>query len=203
MESKQQLALRREALKRANHALAARARTFWLISALIWPRKKSISNGLLITESQPAARARSRSFGRMCAVKAITGMSRVAGSDFSRRVVSQPSIRGITTLTNGTNTQLTFGLENTAPPGWTVDARPSGESQAATAVVDAGSDATINVTVEPPAAAAAGTYDILVRAVSGEIVAEAPLQVEITGSFSMSLDTSDGPTFQAFLDGLR
>jgi uncharacterized membrane protein len=111
-----------------------------------------------------------------------------------------PSLRGATTstfrfnltLTNGTNTQLTFGLESTAPPGWVVDARPSGESQAATAVVDAGSDATINVTVEPPAAAAADTYDILVRAVSGEIVAEVPLQVEITGSFSMALDTSDG-----------
>jgi uncharacterized membrane protein len=32
----------------------------------------------------------------------------------------------------------------------------------------------------------------VVRAVSGSVIAEAPLQVEITGSFSMTLDTSDG-----------
>ncbi len=111
-----------------------------------------------------------------------------------------PSLRGATTstfrfnlaLTNGTNSQLTFGLETQADPGWTVDAQPTGESQAATAVVDAGSDTQVQVTVEPPPTAAAGTYDIVVRAVSGEIVAEAPLQVEITGSFAMTLETTDG-----------
>ena len=111
-----------------------------------------------------------------------------------------PSLRGSTTstfrfnltLTNSTNTQLTFGLESQAPAGWTVDARPSGEQQAATVVVDAGADAQVQVTVQAPAAAPADTYDIAVRAVSGAIVAETPLTVEITGSFSMTLDTTDG-----------
>ena len=55
-----------------------------------------------------------------------------------------------------TNTQLTFGLETEAPAGWTVDAPPIWRVQAASAVVDAGSDATINVTVDPPAQAPAG-----------------------------------------------
>jgi uncharacterized membrane protein len=111
-----------------------------------------------------------------------------------------PSLRGSTTstfrfnltLTNSTNTQLTFGLESQAPAGWTVDAKPSGEDQAATVVVDAGADAQVQVTVQAPAGAPADTYDIVVRAVSGAIVAETPLSVEITGSFAMTLDTSDG-----------
>ena len=111
-----------------------------------------------------------------------------------------PSLRGATTstfrfgltLTNSTNTQQTFSLESQAPAGWIVDARPTGEQQAATVVVDAGADAEVQVTVEPPAAAPADTYDIVVRAVSGAFVAETPLQVEITGSYSMALDTSDG-----------
>ncbi len=111
-----------------------------------------------------------------------------------------PSLRGSTTstfrfnltLTNSTNTQLTFGLETEAPSGWTVDAKPTGETQAATVVVDAGADAQVQATVQAPAAAEAGTYDIVVRAVSGAIVAETPLTVEITGSFSMTLDKTDG-----------
>jgi uncharacterized membrane protein len=111
-----------------------------------------------------------------------------------------PSLRGSTTstfrfnltLTNSTNTQLTFGLESQAPAGWTVDAKPSGEDQAATVVVDAGADAQVQVTVQATAGAPADTYDIVVRAVSGAIVAETPLSVEITGSFAMTLDTSDG-----------
>lgn len=111
-----------------------------------------------------------------------------------------PNLRGSTTstfrfnltLTNNTNSQLTFGLETDAPPGWAVDARPTGEDQAATAVVDAGSDTTITVTADPPADAPAGENAITVRAISGATVAEAALTVEVTGSFSMALDTSDG-----------
>lgn len=110
-----------------------------------------------------------------------------------------PNLKGTTTstfrfnltLTNNTNTQLTFGLESDAPVGWTVDARPAGEAQASTAVVDAGADAQIQVTAEPPAEAPAGLTPITVRAVSGAFTAEAPVSVEITGSYGMTLDTSD------------
>jgi len=111
-----------------------------------------------------------------------------------------PNLRGSTsstfrfnlTLRNDTNSQLTFGLETDAPAGWNVDAQPSGEAQASTAVVDAGSDTTITVTADPPADAPAGENPITGRAISGTNVAETALSVEITGQFAVSLDTSDG-----------
>lgn len=110
-----------------------------------------------------------------------------------------PSLRGSTaasfrfnlSLHNGTNQQVTFGLETDAPAGWTVDARPSGSDQAASAVVDAGGDTSIAVTAKAPVDEVAGPYNIVVRAVGGPVPVEAPLQVEITGSFAMALDTSD------------
>ena len=110
-----------------------------------------------------------------------------------------PSLQGPTsatfsfnlTLTNDTNTQQTFGLETDAPAGWTVTARPSGEDQAATAVVDAGSSEQISVSVNPALNAEAGQFPIAVRAVSDSATAEAALAVEITGSFSLDMFTPD------------
>ncbi|MEO8625724.1 MAG: NEW3 domain-containing protein, partial [Candidatus Limnocylindrales bacterium] len=110
-----------------------------------------------------------------------------------------PNLRGSTTtnfkynliLKNDTNQQLTFGLETDAPPGWTVDAKPQGESQATTATVDAGATAPIQVTVDPPSDATAGTYNIAVRAQGGPAPVEADLTVEITGSYSLTMATSD------------
>lgn len=110
-----------------------------------------------------------------------------------------PSLRGSTaasfrfnlSLHNGTNQQVTFGLETDAPQGWTVDARPAGSDQAASAVVDAGGDTSISVTAKAPVDEIAGPYNIVVRAIGGPVPVEAALQVEITGSFAMALDTSD------------
>jgi uncharacterized membrane protein len=110
-----------------------------------------------------------------------------------------PALRGATTanfrfnltLTNDTNSQQTFNLETDQPAGWTVEAKPVGEDLAATAVVDAGADAQIQVTAKAPADAPAEQYPIAVRAVSDTVSAEAQLSVEITGSYAMTLDTSD------------
>lgn len=110
-----------------------------------------------------------------------------------------PNLRGSTTtafsynliLKNDTNQQLTFGLETDAPPGWTVDAKPQGETQATTATVDAGATAPIQVKVDPPSDATAGTYNITVRAQGGPAPAEAQLTVEITGSYALTMTTSD------------
>jgi uncharacterized membrane protein len=110
-----------------------------------------------------------------------------------------PSLRGSTsanfnfnlTLRNDTNTQQTFTLETDAPAGWTVTARPTGEEQAANAIVDAGGSSQITVSAEPPANAPAAVNDITVRAVSESASAEVLLKVEITGSFGMTLDTTD------------
>ncbi|MEP7360619.1 MAG: NEW3 domain-containing protein [Chloroflexota bacterium] len=110
-----------------------------------------------------------------------------------------PNLRGSTTtnfrynliLKNDTNQQLTFGLDAAAPPGWTVDAKPQGETQATTATVDAGATSPIQVTVDPPSDATAGTYNITVTAQGGPTPIEADLTVEITGSYSLTLGTSD------------
>lgn len=101
------------------------------------------------------------------------------------------------TLQNDTNQQITFGLETVAPPGWLVDATPTGEQQASTAVVDAGASATIEVTATAPPNAAAGDYDFLVRAVGGPQPLETPLRVTITGNYGLSLGTQDGQPLNA------
>jgi uncharacterized membrane protein len=85
-----------------------------------------------------------------------------------------PNLRGSTStafrynvlLNNDTNQQLTFGL-------------------------DAGGNSTIQVTADPPADAVAGTYDIKILAQGGPEPVELDLTVEITGSYSLSLNTSD------------
>jgi uncharacterized membrane protein len=96
------------------------------------------------------------------------------------------------TLTNDTNQQVTFGLETDAPAGWTVTANPAGETQAASAVVDAGANTQVSVSAKAPSDAAAGTYNLVVRAVGGPQPVEAPLTVNVTGTFALSLATSDG-----------
>lgn len=96
------------------------------------------------------------------------------------------------TLNNNTNQQITFALQTDAPSGWTVTANPSGEANAASAVVDAGSSSQISVTAKAPTDAPAGTYNITVRAVGGPQPVETPLTVNVTGTYSMSLATSDG-----------
>jgi uncharacterized membrane protein len=111
-----------------------------------------------------------------------------------------PTLRGSTTsafrftltLANHTNQQVVFGFEADSPDGWDVVARPAGESNAATATVDAGSIATVEVTADPPSDAPAGTYPITVRALGGPDPVEAQLSVEITGSYSLAIATSDG-----------
>lgn len=96
------------------------------------------------------------------------------------------------TLSNDTNQQITFGLETEAPAGWVVTARPASEEQAAQAIVDAGDEAQIDVTANPPVDAAAGNYVLLVRAVGGPEPVETALGVTITGNYGMTLSTDDG-----------
>jgi len=94
-------------------------------------------------------------------------------------------------LANDTNQQITFGLETDAPAGWQVTAAPSTEANATTAVVDAGSSTQVSVSAKAPADTAAGTYKITARAVGGPQPAEIPLTVNVTGTYAMSMDTSD------------
>jgi hypothetical protein len=96
-------------------------------------------------------------------------------------------------LVNDTAQEVTFGLAGAGPEGWDVQVRPSGQDQAATAIVAAGSKANIKVTVTPDRYADAGRYPIRVLADGGEDhQAVTDLLVELTGSYAAKLDSSDG-----------
>jgi len=111
-----------------------------------------------------------------------------------------PSLRGPSsqtfnfnlTLKNDTAEDLTFSVNAQAPTGWTVTANLTGQSQAASAIVKAGSTSGVTVSAIPPTGAAAGTYDIQVVAVAGERNITGALQVEVTGSYDLTVSTSDG-----------
>ncbi|MDP3984747.1 MAG: NEW3 domain-containing protein [Acidimicrobiia bacterium] len=92
---------------------------------------------------------------------------------------------------NDTPAEITLELDAEGPLGWNVEARPSGQSQASTITVDAGSTGRIQVTATPPANVTEGQYDLRVTARGGDISVEAPLVVVITGSYSMELTTPD------------
>jgi len=96
------------------------------------------------------------------------------------------------TLRNDTPDDLTFGVAASGPPGWTVDAKVTSQAQAASAIVEAGSSTSIEVTAEAPQNAAADVYPISVEASSGDTSAQAELSVEITGSYDLTLTTPDG-----------
>lgn len=95
-------------------------------------------------------------------------------------------------LKNDTPEDLTFALGAQGPSGWNVTARPSGQSQAASATVTAGSSTTLNVEADPPDNVEAGTYQILVTASAGSRTAQTQLTVEITGTYQMTITTPDG-----------
>jgi len=96
------------------------------------------------------------------------------------------------TLRNDTPDELTFGVAASGPPGWTVDAKVTSQAQAASAIVEAGSSTSIEVTAAAPQNAAADVYPITVEASSGDQSAQAELSVEITGSYDLTLTTPDG-----------
>ncbi|HEU4571202.1 MAG TPA: NEW3 domain-containing protein [Candidatus Limnocylindrales bacterium] len=95
------------------------------------------------------------------------------------------------TLSNDTAQDLTFSLAAQGPSGWTVTAKPSGQAQAASAVVKAGDSATIDVEANPPSDAAAGDYPIVVAATSGDKTAQQQLGVTITGNYKLTVTTPD------------
>ena len=92
---------------------------------------------------------------------------------------------------NDTAHDVTLSVGATGEAGWDVSATLTGETQAASTVVEAGSTQGVTVAVTAPADAAAGTYPIQVEARAGERTATADLAVEITGSYSMTLTTPD------------
>jgi uncharacterized membrane protein len=95
-------------------------------------------------------------------------------------------------LTNDTAEDQSFALTATGPAGWTVEARPSGQTQAASANVTAGGNTTINVTATAPEGTEAGDYPINVQAVGASSTAETELVARVIGSFALTVSTPNG-----------
>jgi uncharacterized membrane protein len=110
-----------------------------------------------------------------------------------------PALRGASdakfsfdlTLDNQTPKDAEFSLGADGPSGWTIDVKPSGESQAATLTVAAGDSSRVTVDVTPRSDAPAGSYPITVNATSATATVSTDLTVEITGSYSATLTTPD------------
>ncbi len=111
-------------------------------------------------------------------------------------------------LQNDTAQDVTVSVAASGPEGWDVEATLTGETQAASTVVEAGATQNIGVTANAPDDVPAGAYPIAVEARAGERTIPAELGIEVTGSYSMSLSTPNdvlsasgsagSPTTQAF-----
>ena len=94
-------------------------------------------------------------------------------------------------IRNDSPAEVQLELSAEGPIGWIVEARPQSQTQASAITIDPGATTKITVTANPSTTAAAGVYDLRVVARGGGVDAEAPLQVQITGSFDMQISTPD------------
>jgi uncharacterized membrane protein len=93
------------------------------------------------------------------------------------------------TLQNGTAQDLTFAVNAQGPAAWTVDAKLTGEAQAASAIVKAGGSSGVTVTAKPPDNVAAGKYQIQLDATAGAKQIQKELEVDVTGSYTLTMST--------------
>ena len=96
-----------------------------------------------------------------------------------------------TTLKNRTADKQLYALMTNPPPGWNVIFKYN-YKQVTSAEINANSNASITVEVDPPDKSEAGTYKIPVRAATNATSADLGLEVVITGSYSIELTTPTG-----------
>ena len=112
-------------------------------------------------------------------------------------------------FTNDTAQDVTLSVAATGPDaGWAVTATLTGETQAASTVVEAGSNQNVTVAASAPSDVAADSYPITVTATAGDRTVTADLLIQVTGSYSMTLSTPNdvlsaggsagAPTTQSF-----
>jgi uncharacterized membrane protein len=95
------------------------------------------------------------------------------------------------TLRNDSAEDLTFAVTATGPAGWDVNATLTGQAQAASAVIKAGSTSAVSVGAKPPADVAPDTYPIDVKATVGDRTIDAQLTVKVTGTNALAVTTPD------------
>ena len=97
-------------------------------------------------------------------------------------------------LTNSGGEDMYYSLSATSEEGWLVSFRPAGTStDIASLTVPAGQTQGLGITVKPPADVKAGEYLIPVVATSATVGSVTlDLKVIITGTYTMTMVTSDG-----------
>ncbi|HYK94860.1 MAG TPA: NEW3 domain-containing protein [Candidatus Dormibacteraeota bacterium] len=93
------------------------------------------------------------------------------------------------TIANQKPQDLTYTATGEGPAGWTVNVTLTGQSQAVSGTVKANSNSNVAVQVTPAANAQAGPFNIAVVATVGGTQFPVPLEVDITGSYSLVLST--------------
>jgi uncharacterized membrane protein len=97
------------------------------------------------------------------------------------------------TLKNRTLEERAYNLTVRGPENWTLSLTPAGTTQETpTVTVKSQGSQGLNLTVTPSPGVEMGVYDVLVTAVGGGESVEVPLQIEITGTYTMTLTTPDG-----------
>lgn len=92
-------------------------------------------------------------------------------------------------IANQKGQDLTYTATGEGPTGWTVDVTLTGQSQAVSGTVKANGSASIAVKATAPDNADAGSYPIQVVATVGGQQYPVSLEVDITGSYTLSLST--------------
>ncbi len=98
-----------------------------------------------------------------------------------------------TTIVNNRGENQSYSLSAEVPDGWQVSFAPSGESTTVASIaVDAETSQGLTVTVTPPENVEKGDYTIPLTAVSANDTLKEDLMVSITGTYDISVSTSDG-----------
>jgi uncharacterized membrane protein len=120
------------------------------------------------------------------------------GSYKSELEVDQPNMQGHSDstftyslrLNNRTASKQTYALTAEAPTGW--DSKFTVDGKDVTSVdIEAGASKTISFSLTPSEKAKADTYKVAVHAASGSSNADAEVEAVITGTYAMTLTTSD------------
>jgi uncharacterized membrane protein len=93
------------------------------------------------------------------------------------------------TISNQKAQDLTYTATGQGPDGWTVNVTLTGQSQAVSGTVKANGTANVAVQVTAATSAAAGSYNAQVVATVGGQQFPITLEVDLTGSYSLSLST--------------
>lgn len=145
-----------------------------------------------------ALKAQGEGYHDVMEIKLTLSAQEVGDSSFTVEYPSQEgdadtSFSYDATLINNMLSDQSYSFAASAPTGWQVSFKPSGESTKVAALdVEARSTQGVDISIEPPAGIEAGTYDIAVTATSANEKMTLDLSITITGSYELSLSTPSG-----------